>query len=77
MPRHPTNWDRYAPSYSVAVAIFAAAFIALFAIALIGGLVVHILVIRNIYLDPTFSRTVSVLVILFVVLRDVDCLSEH
>ena len=57
--------------YLAFIGLMGFAMILLLAVLLITGFIIHVLVLRDVYVDPSFSRGVSVGVIAFVLLTDV------
>jgi hypothetical protein len=56
--------------YAAFIAVMGLGMILLLAILLITGFAIHVLVLRDVYVDPSFSRGVSVGVIVFVLFTD-------
>ncbi|MHB8269259.1 hypothetical protein [Bradyrhizobium sp.] len=60
----PSGW------YAAFIGVMALAVILLLLALLLTGFTIHLLVLRDVYVDPSFSRGVSVGVIVFVLLTD-------
>jgi hypothetical protein len=56
--------------YAAFIAVMGLGILLLFAVVLITGFAIHVLVLRDVYVDPSFSQGVSIGVIVFVLFTD-------